>query len=187
MELYFSTREKWRKWLEKNHSSSDGVWLVYYKKGSGKTSVSYEDAVEEALCFGWIDSKLKRVNEEYYIQSFTPRRKRSRWSKYNIERVKKLIENGLMTPAGLAEYQKALDNPGLVYENRMDGDPEVPADLMTELDRNSAAKENFLNFSASGRRIYISWLNDAKRPETRVNRIKKIVGLSEQNKRPGMM
>jgi uncharacterized protein YdeI (YjbR/CyaY-like superfamily) len=187
MELYFRTRKQWRKWLEKHHSVSDGVWLIYYKKVSGKTSVSYEDAVEEALCFGWIDSKIKRVNEEYYIQSFTPRRKRSRWSKYNIERVKKLIDKGLMSPAGLAEYQKALDNPGLVYENRTDVDPEIPEDLMTELDRNSAAKANFLNFSASARRTYISWLNDAKRPDTRVARTKKIVELSELNKRPGMM
>lgn len=187
MEIYLKSRGEWRKWLEKNHSSSDGVWLIFYKKSSGKPRVEYNDAVEEALCFGWIDSKLKKVNEEYYIQHFTPRRKGSLWSKYNIERVKKLIAEGLMTPAGMAEYQKMLVNPKLVYENRQDGEPEIPVDLQEALRLNPDAMTNFANFSRSNRRMYLFWLNSAKRTETRVKRISKIVDFSEKNIKPGMM
>lgn len=187
MEIYFKTRQEWREWLEKNHSSSDGVWLIFYKKASGKPRVGYDEAVGEALCFGWIDSKLKKVNEEYYIQSFTPRRKRSLWSKYNMNRVKKLIDEGLMTPAGLAEYQKALDNPKLVYDNRNDAVPDIPEDLMDALILNPEAHRNFMNFSPSNRRIYIFWLNSAKREETRKNRIRKIIEQSEKNIKPGMI
>ncbi len=186
MELYFKDRKEWRRWLEKNHSSSDGLWLIYYKKASGKPRVEYDAAVEEALCFGWIDSKLKRVNDEYYIQYFTPRRKGSLWSKYNMERVKKLIGEGLMKPQGLAEYQKALDNPKLIYDNKEDPDPEIPDDLQKALTLNPEAHTNFLNFSLSTRRIYLFWLKSAKREETRLNRIKKIVQFSEMNRKPSM-
>lgn len=187
MELYFKTRTQWRKWLEKNHATSDGIWLIYYKKGSGKSSVKYDEAVEEALCFGWIDSKLKSVNEDYYIQYFTRRRKGSVWSKYNLNRVKKMIEAGKMMPAGMAEYQKALDNPKVIYDNRNDSDPEIPDDLMESLKANPKAHDNFMNFSNTNRRMYIFWLNSAKREQTRKNRISRIVEYSEQNKLPGML
>jgi uncharacterized protein YdeI (YjbR/CyaY-like superfamily) len=186
-ELYFKNREDWRKWLEENHSISEGIWLIYYKKASGKPRIKYNDAVEEALCFGWIDSKLKRVNDEYYIQYFTPRRKKSVWSKYNLERVQSLIESGLMHPAGLEKYKEAIKNPHLVYDNRNDGEPVIPEDLKKVLLENNIAYENFLNFPASARRMYIGWLNTAKRPETRTRRILRIMEFSEQNKRPGML
>lgn len=161
--------------------------MIYYKKASGKPRVEYDAAVEEALCFGWIDSKLKKVNEEYYIQYFTPRRKGSLWSKYNLDRVKKLLDEGLMKPAGLAEYQKALDNPKLIYDNKEDPDPEIPGDLLKVLTVNPEAYKNFLNFSASNRRMYLFWLKSAKREETRNNRIKKIVEFSAMNRKPGIM
>src|SRR4030042_4761773 len=125
MELYFTKREEWRKWLEKNHSSCEEVWLRYYKKPSGKPRIPYTDAVEEALCFGWIDGKIKRINEDNYIQRFTPRRKGSRWSKYNIDRVQKLIREGLMTPAGLKVYQEALVKPQRIYDKEAEGDPDI--------------------------------------------------------------
>ena len=92
MELYLKTREEWRKWLEENHSKAEEIWLIYYKKPSGKSRIPYTDAVEEALCFGWIDGKIKRINDDYYIQRFTPRRPGSKWSKLNMERVQKLIK-----------------------------------------------------------------------------------------------
>ncbi|HLP72087.1 MAG TPA: YdeI/OmpD-associated family protein [Bacteroidales bacterium] len=187
MELYFATREEWRKWLEENHSGSDGIWVIYYKPKSGKPRIKYDDAVEEALCFGWIDSKLKSVNEDYYIQHFTPRRKRSLWSKLNLQRAKKLIEQGLMQPAGLREYERALADPSIVYDNKDDDEPVVPEDLLGSLKKNRKAYDNFMNFSLSGRRMYLFWLRSAKRPETRQRRIVKIVELSEKNKRPGMM
>lgn len=170
----------------KNHLSSDEVWLIYYKKPSGKPRIKYDDAVEEALCFGWIDGKIKRVNEEYYIQRFTPRRSGSRWSKYNIERVRKMIENGLMAPEGLVAYQEVIDNPSLAYDNVKNGEPAIPDDLMCELNKNELAYKYFTGFPASARRIYISWLEDAKRPQTRVSRIMKIVAFAEKNIRPGM-
>jgi uncharacterized protein YdeI (YjbR/CyaY-like superfamily) len=187
MELYLKTRKEWRKWLEKNHSKTDEVWLIYYKKPSGKPRIPYVDAVEEALCFGWIDGKIKKINEDYFIQRFTPRRPGSRWSKHNLERVRKLIKAGHMKPAGLEAFKKALDKPELFYDNRSDGDPVIPDDLMSAFSNNSLAYNNFLKFPPSSQRMYIYWLNSAKKPETRPRRIAKIVSRAEKNIGPGMM
>ena len=187
MELYVKTRKEWRRWLEKNHSTSEGVWLIYFKKPSGKPRIPYNDAVEEALCFGWIDGKIKKINEDYYIQHFTQRRRGSRWSKYNVDRVEKLINEGKMEPAGLLAFKETLEKPELIYDNRSSGEPDVPDDLSNELGRNNKAYENFKNFPQSSRRIYVEWLKSAKRPETRAARINKIVEFSEKNIRPGMM
>lgn len=187
MELYCTSRKEWREWLEINHSTYQEVWMVYYKKPSGKPRIHYPDAVEEALCFGWIDGKIKRINDDYYVQRFTRRRPGSRWSKYNIERVEKLIKSGQMKPEGLKAYQKALDNPGLIYDNRADGDPEIPDDLGAAFKNSETGFSNFVNFPPSARRIYIGWLNSAKRTETRLRRIEKIVSLSEKNIRPGIL
>ncbi len=187
MELYFADRKDWRNWLEENHSTCTGVWLRYYKKPSGKPRIPYSDAVEEALCFGWIDGKIKRINEDYYIQWFTPRRSGSVWSKYNIDRVKKLKKAGLMQPAGLKAYRQALERPDLIYNDRRDPMPDMPAELVSALEKNKKAHENFINFPPSARRLYIYWLNAAKRPETRLRRIEKIVLLSEKNQKPGIL
>ena len=187
MELYLKTRKEWREWFEKNHDTCEEVWLRYYKKPSGKPRIPYADAVEEALCFGWIDGKIKRISEDYYIQRFTPRRSGSRWSKYNIERIQRLIKEGRMKEAGLKVYEEALNKPELIYDNRTDGDPEIPADLMEELKCNKGAFSNFMNFPQSARRIYIGWLNSARRSETRLNRIIKIVEFAEKKVKPGMM
>jgi uncharacterized protein YdeI (YjbR/CyaY-like superfamily) len=187
MELYVKTRAEWQKWLELNHSTADEVWLIYYKKPSGKPRIPYVDAVEEALCFGWIDGKIRRINEDYYIQRFTPRRSGSRWSKYNVERVERLIKDGRMRPEGLKAYKNALAKPELVYNNTTDGDPVIPADLLDALKRNDQAYTNFLNFSQSVRRLYIRWLNSSKREDTRMRRIEKIVKLSEKNLPPGLL
>jgi len=186
MELYFTDRKEWRKWLEKNHNTCEEVWLRYYKKPSGKPRIPYADAVEEALCFGWIDGKIKRINEDYYIQKFTPRRQGSRWSKYNVDRVKKLTEAGMMTEVGMMAYQEAIDKPHLIYDDRRDGVPIVPDDLRYALMKNKTASANFDNFTDSSRRMFISWLDSAKRPETRIKRIARIIDLSEKNIKPGM-
>lgn len=187
MELYLTNRKEWREWLEKNHTSFDEVWLIYYKKQSGKPRIAYADAVEEALCFGWIDGKIKRINEDYYIQRFTPRRPGSRWSKYNIERVQRLIKHGLMKPEGMELYRKALERPELVYDNKKDGEPKIPVDLLESLLKNDLAYTNFRKFSPSARRMYIEWLNSAKKAETRPRRIDKIIERAEKNLPPGMM
>jgi uncharacterized protein YdeI (YjbR/CyaY-like superfamily) len=186
MELYVKTREEWRKWLGLHHTRAEDVWLIYYKKQSGKPRIPYSDAVEEALCFGWIDGKIRRINDDYYIQRFTPRRHGSRWSKYNIERVEKMMREGRMQPSGLAAFKEVLENPDLIYDNRSDRDPEIPDDLKHELGRNKKAKDNFLKFSMSVRRIYIEWLKSSKKEETRIRRIRRIIDLSERNIRPGL-
>jgi uncharacterized protein YdeI (YjbR/CyaY-like superfamily) len=187
MELYIKTREEWHNWLDKNHSVVPGVWLVYYKKISGKPRIAYNDAVEEALCFGWIDGKIKRVNEEYYIQWFTPRRKGSRWSALNVQRAQKLIGEGRMRQPGLLVYEESIKKPGLIYDVKLDINMSVPDDLLTALKKNIEAYNNFINFPPGSRRLYVFWLNDAKRAETRNARISKIVERSAKNMRAGMM
>ncbi len=186
MELYFSDREGWRDWLAENHNSSDELSMIIYKKHTGKKCVAYNDAVEEALCFGWIDGKIKRVNDDYYIIRFTPRNPKSRWSAINLERVNKMIAENRMTPAGLLAFNEYLKKPGLGYDNRSSGEIEVPSDLDKALNNNIDALNNFHKFPPSAKRTYIGWLNSAKRPETRKSRIIKIVKASETNKRPGM-
>jgi uncharacterized protein YdeI (YjbR/CyaY-like superfamily) len=187
MELYVKNREEWREWLEKNHTTAQGIWLIYYKKPSGKQRIPYNDAVEEALCFGWIDSKIKRINDDYYIQWFTPRRPGSSWSELNIDRVQKMIKEGRMTRAGLAVYEEVSSKPVLIKEMNQKAETIVPNDLMNALKRNAVAFINFEKLPPSSRRLYVLWLNDAKRPETRRARIEKIVDRSEKNLRAGMM
>jgi uncharacterized protein YdeI (YjbR/CyaY-like superfamily) len=186
-EIYLATHEEWRNWLEKNHTISDGVWLIYYKKQSGKPRIPYGEAVEEALCYGWIDGKIKKVNEDYYKQWFTPRRSGSRWSKLNIERVHRLTKEGRMKEKGLQAFSEVMEKPDLVYDNRPKGDLDIPPDLLEELKENEKALDNFNRFSQSAQQLYLLWLNDAKRAETRLRRIARIVDLCEKNIRPGMM
>ena len=187
MELYVKSREEWHSWLEENYTTARDVWLIYSKKGSNKPRIPYNDAVEEALCFGWIDGKIKRINEQFFIQRFTPRRRGSRWSRYNIARVEKLIKEGRMKPAGLLAFREVLEKPELMYENRTSGEPVIPEDLSEAFIINNKACRNFTNFSLSTRKIYIDWLNSAKRTETRIRRIEKIIELSAKNLKPGMM
>jgi uncharacterized protein YdeI (YjbR/CyaY-like superfamily) len=187
MELYVKTREEWHNWLEDNHALLSGIWLIYYKKLSGKPRIAYNDAVEEALCFGWIDGKIKRVNEDYYIQWFTPRRKGSRWSNLNMKRVRKLINEGRMRQPGLLVYEEALKKPELIYDIKSDNNFPVPDDLMAALKTNIEAYNNFINSPPGSRKLYVFWLNDAKRAETRRARISKIVERSAKNIRAGMM
>jgi uncharacterized protein YdeI (YjbR/CyaY-like superfamily) len=187
MELYFKTREDWRKWLENNSNSVDGLWMINYKKHTGRQCIPYVEAVEEALCFGWIDGKIKRINDEYFIRRFTPRRSGSRWSKSNVERIEKLIKEGKVKESGLDAYNEIFKKPELAYDNRASGDPEIPEDLLSALRADSSAFNNFKNFPPSARKLYIGWLSSAKKAETRPGRILKIVDAARLNKRPGMM
>jgi len=186
MEVYLKTRADWRKWLEENYNKTDGIWFTYYKKPSGKPSVPYNDAVEEALCFGWIDGKIRRINDDYYIQWFTPRRRGSRWSALNISRAQKLIEQNLMMPAGLKEYELAINNPAIL-QNKQEKTTVLPDDLLNDLKENKVAYDNFMKFPPSSRMLYILWVNDAKRAETRTRRINKVIERSEKNIKPGIL
>jgi uncharacterized protein YdeI (YjbR/CyaY-like superfamily) len=186
-EIYFKNRDEWHKWLEENHKTVEGLWMRIYKKHTGRECVPYVEAVEEALCFGWIDGKIKRINNDYYIQYYTPRRVGSRWSKYNIERVRKLTSEGRMKQAGVDAFNKIFEKPHLVYDNKASGDPGIPDELLSALKAGKAALDNFMNFSPSARRIYIEWYKYAKRDKTRIDRIRRIVLFSEEKQRPGML
>lgn len=180
MELPFTKRKEWREWLSKNHATVKEAWLVFYKKPSGKSRIPYNDAVEEALCFGWIDGKLKRINNDYYIQRFTPRRRDSIWSELNISRVRKMISEGLMMKPGLDAFQVYLDNPSLLAVRNMEI-PDIPDELLKKLKKNKTAFNNFQNFPVSTRRLYLQWVNNAKREETYSRRICKVLELAEKN------
>jgi uncharacterized protein YdeI (YjbR/CyaY-like superfamily) len=179
------SRKTWRAWLAKHHRTSTGVWLVFPKKASGLPTVSYNDAVEEALCFGWIDGLMNPIDETFYRQMFTPRKARSSWAPSNKQRVERLIEQGLMTAAGLAAIETAKAN-GSWDRFSAAAALTVPPALKKALDANARAKKNWPRFTDSQRRMFLYWLANAKRDETRARRIAHIVSMAEQRITPSM-
>ncbi len=183
------TRKQWRKWLEKNHSISPGVWLIYYKKETGKRKFDYVDAVEEALCFGWIDSKPGKIDHERSSLKFTPRQPKSVWSKLNKQRVEKLIGQNLMTEAGLNKIELAKKNGSWNALNNSDSHAEnnsLPGDLRKALNKNKRALENFLAFAPGYRKRFLFWIDSAKSPETKAVGIKQTTLMAAANKKPGL-
>ena len=178
--FYARNRSAWRKWLQKNHHSSGRVWLIIYKKDSGTPSVYYAEAVEEALCFGWIDSKANKRDEESYYQSFAKRKPKSKWSKINKLRVKKLIEEKRMTEAGLDTIQIAKENGAWTALDEVDRII-IPKDLEIAFGRNKRAKKYFSGFSQSSKKIILEWILNAKKKETRQKRIDETVRLAGKN------
>jgi uncharacterized protein YdeI (YjbR/CyaY-like superfamily) len=185
--LYVNTKNEWRRWLQKNHCNVNELWLIFYKKETGKPTLNYGDAVEEALCFGWIDSIVKKINEEKYVRKFTPRKKGSVWSELNKKRVKKLIKDGRMTEFGLekinaakksGEWNKKTEPPKVSFD--------VPKDFMSALNKNRKAKSNFEKFSPSDKKRYYMWINIAKKKETKDRRIKESIELLCKNKELGL-
>jgi uncharacterized protein YdeI (YjbR/CyaY-like superfamily) len=175
-------RRQWHKWLEENHEKSPGIWFVYFKKATGKPRVSYDEAVEEALCFGWIDSVTRKFDDERSKLLFTPRKPKSVWSKLNKERVEKLINENLMTGIGLAKIEAAKRDGSW---NALDASDnlEIPADLAKKFEKNKIAARNFAEFSDSVKKSILFWVGSAKRDETRAARIEKTVAMAAQNKR----
>ena len=167
-------RAAWRAWLVEHHESSPGIWLVYFKKSSGKPSVTYDEAVEEALCFGWIDSKVNRLDDERYMQVFTPRRTGSVWSKLNKKRIERVIAEGLMTEAGIARIDAAKQDGSWVLLDAVDDLIESDG-LRAALDANSAARANYDSFADSVKKQALYWVYSAKRETTRSDRIAQIV------------
>lgn len=176
-------RAAWRTWLRRHHRTSSGVWLVYCKKGSGIPSVRYAEAVEEALCFGWIDSKIHAIDALRYRQVFTPRKPRSSWSKLNKARVAALIKSGRMTAAGMARITAARKDGSWESPDRVE-DLRMPAEFARALAENAQARLHFEAFSESSRKLILRWINDARRPETRLGRIQKVIHLASLNKKP---
>ncbi len=181
--LMFETKDEWSAWLEENHQTAREVWLVYYKKHTGKSSVSHEEAVEEALRFGWIDSQVRRLDEERFIQRYTPRGDKSVWSKINRDTAERLIKEGKMTPAGMAKIEKAKETGQWQAAYTSLEKMTLPADLREALNANEEAWRNFQNFATSYQNMYIGWVTDAKREETRKQRIEKVVANALQNKK----
>jgi uncharacterized protein YdeI (YjbR/CyaY-like superfamily) len=176
-------RAGWRAWLIANHATSSGVHLVSWRRASGRTSVAYEEAVEEALCVGWIDSVAGRLDERRSLQWFSPRRSTSGWARTNKARVERLIAAGLMLPAGLDAIDEAKRNGSWT---RLDDVEKlvVPDDLAAALDANPPARERWDAFSRSPRRAILEWISQAKRPETRARRIAEAADHAARNEKP---
>lgn len=174
------SRAAWRSWLSKNHNTRKEVWLINAKKQSGIPSVSYDDAVEEAICFGWIDGQVKAVDGESFMQRFSPRTKKSRWSELNIRRARKMIDAGLMTGAGRAVFDDAMQQKRTVPSR---ASYSIPSELEAALGSNPVASENFRNMAETHRLMYAAWVGSAKKQETRQKRADRSIGFLLENKR----
>ena len=171
------TRAEWRAWLAEHHRRDSGVWLVSWKKRTGKPTVSYEEAVEEALCFGWIDGVFNRLDDERSMQWFAPRRPRSTWARSNKDRVARLEAAGLMTEAGREAVERARANGSGESLDAIDA-LVVPDDLAAALAERPGARELFDASSASVRRSALAWVYQARRPETRASRVGRIAAVA---------
>jgi uncharacterized protein YdeI (YjbR/CyaY-like superfamily) len=173
-------RRRWRAWLEKHHASSPGVWLVFYKKHSGQKSIPYEDSVREALCFGWIDSLVNRLDDDRFRLKFTPRKPTSKWSDPNRKRWAELKAAGLLAAAGLAAApteNRYAPKPNI---------PELPGYVRQALKANPKAWDFFQTLAPTDRRQFVVWIHIAKRPETREKRIRESIGLLAAGKKLGL-
>jgi uncharacterized protein YdeI (YjbR/CyaY-like superfamily) len=183
--LHFKDRDTWRHWLAANHAAESVLWLIHYNKASGQTGVKLGDAVEEAICYGWIDGKLKSLDAARYAVRYTPRQPKSVWSLINKERAKRLIATGRMTPAGLVTIA-AGKRSGAWQQAYSSRKPErLPADLKAALMADATAWRNFQKFANSQRGNYIGWVKEAKMDATRQRRIGVVVSRAHDNKRPG--
>ena len=183
--LYVTTRHAWRAWLEEHHQTETVIWLIYYKQHTGKARIAYDDVVEEALCFGWIDSNVKRLDNERFAQKFSPRTNHNNWSDANIKRMRRMIEMGKVTAAGLARFDR-----DLLKRTPTTKPPRkrlvLPARVKRALMGNKKAWENFQKLAPSYRRSYIWWLASAKREETFRKRVREAIALLKRNEKLGM-
>lgn len=179
--LYVTNRKGWRSWLAKNYNKEKEIWLIYYRKSSGKKRISYNDAVEEALCYGWIDSILKGIDEEKFAQRFSPRRKNSVLSALNKERIKKMIKEGKMNDVGL----KAVSH---VFDKDKKEKFIISKEILKELKKNKETWENFSKFPAEYQRIRIRWIEEVKNyPELFKKRLNYFLKMTSKNKKFGFM
>lgn len=177
--LGFSSEQEWRAWLERNHSSAEGVWVSIAKKGTGIESVRYPQVLEHAICFGWIDGRRERLDDERFLQRFTPRRARSPWSRINREKAELLGKRGLMAPAGLEQVRRAKEDGRWERAYAPQRTAAVPEDLQRELDARPAAAAAFAALSAQNRYSILYRLDQARRPQTRASRLAEYVRMLE--------
>lgn len=180
--IYFATRDEFRRWLEANHASADAVMLGLYKKASGKSGITYIEAVEEALCFGWIDGVGKSIDRDSSAQRFTPRRPRSIWSLVNVKRFEELEAAGKMTPAGRAAFEARTPERTGIYSGEQ-GDLELPPEALTALRANEAAWAFWEKSPKSYRKPATWWVISAKKPETRDRRLAQLIEHAERGER----
>jgi len=185
--LYVTNRDDWRAWLEKNHARESEVWLVYYKKPSTNANIPHDDAVEEALCFGWIDSIIQKIDDEKYARKFTPRVNNAKWSSSNIKRVAKMIREGKMTGVGLAKVTFTIPDD-LDESPKPAVQPEVviPEHIRQVLIANPTAWDNFNRLAPSYRKQYVRWITFAKKEETQLKRAQEAVELLERGEKLGL-
>lgn len=176
------TRAEWRTWLEQNHTRTEGIWLISYKKATGKSRFDYDEAVEEALCFGWIDSKPNKLDAERFLLWFAPRKPGTGWSKLNKERVERLLQQGLMMPPGLAKVEAAKADGSWTALDAIEA-LEIPPDLEQAFATDETAKQNFEAFPKSVKRGILEWIASAKKPETRAKRVQETAQLAAKNER----
>jgi uncharacterized protein YdeI (YjbR/CyaY-like superfamily) len=182
----FKGREDWRAWLAENYATAREIWLVIRKKHAAKAGLTYVEALEEALCFGWIDGILKRIDDEKHTVRFTPRRKNSIWSEQNKKRVGRLIQEGRMTEAGLAKIKEAKANGQWAKAAAREDVTVVPPELTAALADNDQARESFEKLAPSYRKQFLYWIGSAKRDETRAKRIKTAIRMLMANRKLGM-
>lgn len=181
--LLFPSPGDWEAWLDENHAASEGLWLKIAKKGSGVQTVTYAEALRLALCFGWIDSQKRGFDDRHFLQRFTPRRPRGRWSRINREKAEELIASGEMRAAGMAEVEAAKADGRWEAAYAGQRAVEVPPDLERELDRNEAAREFFATLDSANRYAILYRLEEAKKPETRERRLRKFVAMLERGEK----
>lgn len=184
--LYVKTRQEWRSWLQSNHDKETEAWLIFFKKETRKPSLDYEAAVEEALCFGWIDSLIKKVDETKYARKFTPRKDDSKWSALNKKRVERLMKSDRMTHAGRSKVEAAQKSGRWNKPDRPTINFDPPEDLKKVLDQNKKAKEFFGQLAPTYQKQFIGWIRVAKRPETKEKRIKESIQLLERGEKLGL-
>jgi len=186
--LYVKNRKQWRAWLSKHHRTAPEIWLVYYRKASGKPRIPYNDAVEEALCFGWIDSILKPIDADSFGQRFSPRRKNSPLSPMNKERVRRLIAAKKMTRDGMASIKHHFDSKSKASVSQQLKNFKLPPDILQEIRRDPVAWKNFQKFPESYKRIRVGWIDGARnRPEIFKQRLQYFLKMTAKNKRFGMV
>ena len=181
----FKNRREWRRWLTRNFRRPGGVWLIHYKKRAAKQGLTHEEAVEEALCFGWIDGQLKRRDEDSYVLKYSPRQPGSVWSKINKDKALKLMGRGKMTKAGLAKIEAAKERGSWdrAYTNLRR--EKIPPDLNRALRSDARARKNFLNLANTYRNMYLGWVEQAKTQSTRERRVREVVRRAGKNLKPG--
>ena len=180
------SRQDWRDWLKRNHTIEKEIWLVYYKKHTGKPTISYRDSVEEALCFGWIDGTKKRIDDERYSHRFTLRKVKSKWSVLNIKLANKMINEGQMTSFGLAYFKQRIEYDNDLITNSTSNKIVLTSEIERVLKSNNIAWSNFKKLAPGYKKRYIGWLVSAKKDEIIQNRIKEAMKLLEQDKKLGM-